>query len=285
MENRDEIIGYVYQTYKYDSFVRLEDNRDVFSNRLNKLIASISERYICNPIIVNEKREIIDGQGRYEARKSLGLPIHYTIAKGATSDDCRRMNRYNTKWSRLDFATSHAKAGKEAYQILLATCEKTKMPVDQVLRLGNHTGSISREKTIAMNAFERGDLVFTEDDAQAAINASNIANEITEAFQFTGRRNDAFYYGVKVMCEWKGYDHNRMVKNCRRLRGTYQQMSTLKDELVELERIYNYQAKNKLFFSDYIRNKGANVRTYDTCYSTYDDVDVSTLKRKRRIAQ
>jgi ParB-like chromosome segregation protein Spo0J len=97
MKNRDEIIGYVYQTYKYDSFVRLEDNRDVFSNRLNKLIASISERYICNPIIVNEKREIIDGQGRYEARKSLGLPIHYTIAKGATSDDCRRMNRYNTK--------------------------------------------------------------------------------------------------------------------------------------------------------------------------------------------
>ena len=128
-------------------------------------------------------------------------------------------------------------------------------------------------------------MIFTEDDAQAAINASDIANEITEALQFTGRRNDAFYFGVKVMCEWEGYDHKRMVKNCRLSRGTYQQMSTLKDELVELERIYNHHAKNKLFFSDYIRNKGANVRTYDTCYSTYDDVDVSTLKRKRRIAQ
>ena len=285
MENRDEIIGYVYQTYRYDSFVRLEDNRDVFSNRLNKLIASISERYICNPIIINEKREIIDGQGRYEARKALKLPIHYTIAIGASSDDCRRMNRYNTRWTKLDFATSHAKAGKKAYQILLNTCERTKMHIDQILRLGNHTGSVSREKSIAMNAFERGDLIFTEDDAQAAINACDIANELTEALQFTGRRNDAFNFGVKVMCEWKGYDHNRMVKNCRRLRSTYQQMSTLKDELIELERIYNYQSKNKLFFSDYIRNKGANVRTYDTCYTSYKDTDVSTLKRKRRKEQ
>ena len=91
-----KVIGQIFEEENYDIFVKLDDNRDVLSGRLNKLIASISERYVLNPIIVNEKFEIIDGQGRYEALKKLNRPIHYIIAPGAASDDCRRMNKYNT---------------------------------------------------------------------------------------------------------------------------------------------------------------------------------------------
>ena len=62
-----KIIGQVFEETNYDAFAKLPDNRDLSPGRLNKLIASISERYILNPIIVNEKMEIIDGQGRLNA--------------------------------------------------------------------------------------------------------------------------------------------------------------------------------------------------------------------------
>ena len=92
-----KIIGNIYEETDYTKFRKLPDNRDVLSNRLTKLEASLSERAILNPIIVNEKMQIIDGQGRYEALKRMGKPIQYVVAKGANSDDCKRMNRYNTK--------------------------------------------------------------------------------------------------------------------------------------------------------------------------------------------
>ena len=133
-----KIIGQIFEEENYDTFHRLNDNRDVLSARLSKLITSISERWILNPIIVNEKMEIIDGQGRFEALKRLNKPIPYIISPGATSEDCRRMNKYNNRWSVLDFANSWSKAGKIAYTILLDTCQKTKLSISYVMRLSNH---------------------------------------------------------------------------------------------------------------------------------------------------
>ena len=55
-----------------------------------------------------------------------------------------------------------------------------------------------------------------------------------------------------------------------------------RDQLVEFERIYNYRSKKggRLYFSDYMRNRGENVRDYSKTYSPYNDTDVSTLKEE-----
>lgn len=275
------VIGQIYEEDNYDAFVRLADNRDVLGARINKLIASISEHYILNPIIVNEKMEIIDGQGRYEACKALGKPIHYIIAAGANSADCRRMNKYNTKWTSLDFAKSYAKSGVSAYIFLLKTCMDTGLPLFRVLRLANHgtNGKGSGQET-AMSAFEKGNLSFDENDVVKVRNIKGVADDVLDALQFSGRTNDAFYTGIKIASETNGYDHSRMIANCRKQRATYVQMSSLSDQLKELERIYNYKARqgSKLYFSDYMRNKGANIRDYSKTYSPYRDTDASTLK-------
>lgn len=272
-----KIIGHIYEEDNYDVFKRLPDNRDVLESRVNKLIASITERYICNPIIVNERMEIIDGQGRFEARKALGLPIHYIIVAGATAEDCRRMNKYNTSWTILDFAKSYAKKGLASYQLLLECCSKTKLSISTVLRLSNH-GVHNNSKSSEMTMFERGELNFTTDDVNTVISVSSKAEDIIRALQFKGRVNEAFRTGMKVVCETSGYDHQRMVKNCEKNRSTYVQMSKLQDQLIEFERIYNNHARGrKLFFSDYMRNRGSNIRDYRNTRSPYDESDVSTL--------
>ena len=160
-----KIIANVYEETDYSVFKRLDDNRDVFESRVKKLIASMTERYILNPIIVNEKMEIIDGQGRFEARKAMDKPIHYIMVHGATSDDCRRMNKYNTSWKALDYAKSYSKAGKVSYINLLDTCKRTGYSIARVLRLTNHGAT----RDSVMNTFETGSLVFSNADIQTAM--------------------------------------------------------------------------------------------------------------------
>ena len=254
----------------------------MFATRIEKLIASMSDRYILNPIIVNEKMEIIDGQGRFEARKAMKKPIHYIIVRGATSDDCRRMNKYNTVWTQLDYARSFEKCGNENYIRLLRVCEITHLTIARVLRLSNHftkTKKATANSPYRMSSFESGELCFTESDAATVKQIKVAADEILEALQFTLRPNDAFYAGLKVCTETPGYEHDRMLRRCREERTSYSQMSNLANQLVEFERIYNkgLSAKNRLYFSDYMRNRGSSVRNYDNNYTAYEDVDISSL--------
>jgi hypothetical protein len=271
-----KIIGQIFQEENYDVFRRLSDNRDVTQGRINKLVASISEKYILNPIVVNERMEIIDGQGRFDALKSLGLPIDYTISYGASSEDCRRMNKYNTKWSTMDFAISFAKSGNPNYIWFVKTCNDAGLSISSVLRLSNKGSA-----TMLNEMFTRGNLKYTVADYETVIKVKGIADEIADALQCNARKNESFYTAVKIVCETKGYDHARMIKNCKSCRSSYAQMASLKDQLKEFERIYNYKVHtgNRLYFSDYLRNKGSNVRDYSNQKTpTSREEDASTLK-------
>lgn len=91
--NYNEAEYKVYTTSDYSIFAHLKENRDVKEQRVKKIRKSIdSVGYIRNPIIVNEKMEIIDGQGRFEVLKEKGYPVEFIIDEGIGVDECRAMN-------------------------------------------------------------------------------------------------------------------------------------------------------------------------------------------------
>ena len=64
----DKKVMNVYSTENYRRFKKLLDNREVTPQRVNQIMKSIRDvGYIVSPIIVNEKYEVIDGQGRLAA--------------------------------------------------------------------------------------------------------------------------------------------------------------------------------------------------------------------------
>lgn len=271
-------IAKIYEEKDYSKFKRLDCNRNVLAKRRDKIMASISEKYILCPIIVNEKYEVIDGQGRFEACKCLGRPIHFFIVPGLTSKDCIRLNKYNESWKAKDFADSYAKGGKTAYKLLLDCCKKTKLTIQIVMRLSNH-GKHTRGRDGEMSPFEKGELNFSEKDYLDVISINEKSNDIIEALQCSSRVSAAFRTSVKIMVETEGYEHDKMLRNCEKMRATYAQASGLEGQLKEFERIYNRGAKNKLYFSDYMRNKGRNVRDYENYayFKKYGEEDASTL--------
>ena len=274
-----KVIGSIYQETDYSVFKKLDDNRDLLAARLNKLVASISVKYVLNPIIVNENMEIVDGQGRFEALKTLKKPIPYIMVRGLNIDDCRRLNRYNSKWSSLDFVKSFAESGNQNYINLLKVSNDLDIPISHIMRMARKTIS-GRGENVLVN----GKLEFTEDDTMNVIHVQHTADDIVTALSWKGRTNDAFRTSVVVLDNDDRYDHARMLKNCAVNRGSYQQMSSVEGQLKEFDRIYNYRVspKNRVYFSDYMRNKGYNARGYDVqaykATNEYFGHNVSTLE-------
>lgn len=106
----------ILETKDYNKFKKLKGNRGITDSRVNKIVSSINKvGYIINPIIVNEKMEIIDGQGRFEALKSLKLPIYYIIIPGIGIEQCISMNINNTNWKLMDYIDSYAELGNQSF--------------------------------------------------------------------------------------------------------------------------------------------------------------------------
>lgn len=271
----------VYETYDYELFKKLDGNREVVQKRKDALIKSFSIRSILNPIIVTTDFEIVDGQGRFEARRFLKLPIQFIVDPNATSEDCQLMNVYNSKWTlnnHIDWFAGNA--GNENYIRLKEYTTRSHHPVKKTLELSGATPYSNGRRN--NNDLTNGNLVFTEEHVKTADKVFNAVDEIREALCYSGTLNDAFYRAVQICIQFEGYDHKRMIQNCAMCRSSYCQMSRLVDQLKEFSRIYNYNRRTKqIFFEDYMRNRGSNVRGYDMDFGNRDRKDVSTLKRRK----
>ena len=86
---RKESAYNVYTTTDYGIFKRLVGNRDIPESRISKIVESIQTiGWVHNPIIVNERMEVIDGQGRLTALQRLKMPVEYIVAEGAGNKEC-----------------------------------------------------------------------------------------------------------------------------------------------------------------------------------------------------
>lgn len=69
------------QTTDYSLFKILPFNRPLIPKYIQKLVTSIQEKNTLsyNPLLVNKKMEVIDGQRRLKAAEILSLPIFYLV--------------------------------------------------------------------------------------------------------------------------------------------------------------------------------------------------------------
>lgn len=94
----------ILQTMDYSKFKKLKGNRNVDPVRVQRIIQSIKKvGYITSPLIVNEDLEVIDGQGRLEALRILGLPVEYIVHENIGIDECISMNINQINWVDRDY--------------------------------------------------------------------------------------------------------------------------------------------------------------------------------------
>ena len=164
MEEREKTYN-VYVTKDYNIFKRLIGNRDIPESRISKIVESIQTiGWVHNPIIVNEKMEVIDGQGRLTALQRLKMPVEYIIAEGAGNKECIYMNMNMVNWKLPDFIKSYAEQGNENYQRLLSLMQRYANGNLDIISTAVYRVSKSKHRDI-----KQGILQLTEEQYRAAV--------------------------------------------------------------------------------------------------------------------
>ena len=164
-EEKIKVAYNVYTTRDYSIFKRLAGNRDIPESRISKIVTSIQEvGWVHNPIIVNEKMEVIDGQGRLTALQRLKMPVEYVIAEGAGNKECIYMNMNMVNWKLPDFVKSYAEQGNENYQRLMILMDKYANGNLNIISTALYR--ISKAK---LNDIKEGTLQLTEEQYKDAV--------------------------------------------------------------------------------------------------------------------
>lgn len=240
-------ISAVYVTEDYSVFKKLEGNRTVMERRKNRIVSSIKERgWIRNPIVVNEKMEVIDGQGRLEALQELGMPVEYVIAEGATIADCIALNVKQTNWTNTDYVKSYAETGNEDYKILLSHYGAHHNLPDTCIN--TIAGKTTSDSGHLLAKLREG--LFKIYDRET----------LNERMEFADRCAEALGYGYGRMRQWcavfkfvfycKKISNELFLDRLNRNRHLVTPCVTTKQMLECLEDVYNYgcSRSNKVYF-------------------------------------
>ena len=106
----------VFITEDLNRFELMRGNRPPNPQHVEQLAKNIEKfGMLCNPILVNEDMQVIDGQHRLLAAKKTGVSIYYIIVKGYNLEQVKALNLKQKNWTKLDFLNSYADMGIEPY--------------------------------------------------------------------------------------------------------------------------------------------------------------------------
>ena len=90
----------------------MDTNRQPNTRIIKKLEKSIKEHGVQIPIIVNDKKQIVDGQHRFWALRKLGYQVPYIISY-TWKEDIHTIEINNTghRWTSMDYANYAAESG------------------------------------------------------------------------------------------------------------------------------------------------------------------------------
>ena len=251
----------IQTTRDYGKFRRLTGNRGVEQKRVDKLVDSIRKiGWISNPIIVNEKMEIIDGQGRFEALKYLGMPIEYHVVKMADGlNVCRMMNNRVKKWDTGNYVDSYAETGTKDYIRVKQLMEYFNVPLEVVImarevKKGVYTGCGKYYRLM-----REGKLTFSEQDFIEVSRILNIYIKYRKPFErFTGRTNNkdrVIMYIIYYAEKYGNVDHDKLAESLMSC-DPQTVYNTSFDRLLEsVQNVYNFNKpkRTRLYFYEEYR--------------------------------
>lgn len=104
----------------YKKFKFYGENRDIQGSHLKNLAKSLQEKNLLkyNPIMVDSKMRIIDGQHRFHVAKELGIPIYYVVVPDALKNDIVLLNSNLRNWRADDYLKYYCSQKLPDYMII-----------------------------------------------------------------------------------------------------------------------------------------------------------------------
>lgn len=232
--------GKILITYDYEIFKRMRGNRIVNNSHVKNLVKSMKEKYLPQPITVNQDMEIIDGQHRFAAAEELNLPIYYQIIHGASIGDVQRLNTNTKDWKGEDYLNMFCERDFDDYLILKHFIKEYKFSLQTTMSLLLNKPSIDRAEK---NDFKHGNFKI-KSVTLAKKNAEKIL-QIKPYYNGWNRR--AFNKAMLILFQNTDYNHPTFIKKLKYCSHMLQHKLNAPIYLATIEEIYNFNSK-----TDYI---------------------------------
>jgi hypothetical protein len=253
----------VVQTRSYSMFKYMNGNRALSEQNIRAIMHQIQQHGQQQPIIVNEKYEIIDGQHRLEACKRLKRPVLFYKKQGATIEHVISTNVVGKKWTTLDYFNRFASEGNENYKrglefiehaqkngfsqtaainIMGGSHRKLAMCADGEIRY-KHPSNVDKKNELydVGNAMQLGHFKCPQmHDLQQIMDAIRLF----EAFPFI--KTKTFVAAFLRVLRVDGFDPQRLKERALRYPSMFTHEPNAKRYLEMFDKVYNYRSKNKL---------------------------------------
>lgn len=226
----------IQTTQDYTLFRRIKGNRNVSQPHVKRLLEAIKndpKTITYNPIVVNSKMEVIDGQHRLEAIKKVDLPVYYIVVDDLGLETVQKLNSVSKMWSPMDYAKSFAENGNEDYRIYIDFKVRFKFNHDVVMQYL----SLNEPMTGAM--FKQGK--FTIPNVARSFELATYLQDLQQFYDRITYRNAA--YGFLIVVQSPNYDHKRMYRQMKNYAHLLNEQPLANDFAREFERIYNYRQR------------------------------------------
>lgn len=233
-------IAAVYETDEYNLFKLLEGNRNI--KHTNKIIKSIKEiGLLMSPILVNDRYEIIDGQGTFMACKALGLPVRYVIQNGIGVKEAQYLNRFQTNWGPDDFIHSYSvgSEARESYMNLTAVMNQfAEYDKTTVIRAAGKSG-LRKYNT---DELKTGNFKMNFDDMNRAIRRLTklrMFNDVMKGMKYIKNWQAAVIYVIALNEERPEISIEQLREGIKVNAGTCDMAKTMKIAIGNIDFCYN----------------------------------------------
>ena len=241
--NPEILVSSNYKIFKF-----MEGNRQVIPIHVKRLKRSFQDNgFLLDPILVNDKHEIIDGQNRFTALSELGWPIYYIKVYNYGLEEVKVLNQNQQKWKPTEHLDSFVVQGHPNYvtfkkfmndfpKFSFATCVKILSGIRS-----NKSETIDGYRARSKD-FESGDFEIPN------IKKSYIvAKKIMDFESYFEKFHDTrFVITMLGLFEHPNYDHDEMLKKMRAQPHALE-VCRNQDKYKELiEEIYNYKRREKV---------------------------------------
>jgi len=231
----------ILSTNKYNKFKLHQKNRKINYSKVEKLAAAIDKNNLLPiyPIVVSPKFEILDGQHRFEAAKSVKADVYYIISDiNYGIENVADSNNFQSHWKLEDYINYYVADGKEPYIKLTELAKKYKA---QITYVSNIHGIAKITQQIKDGSYQFPNY---QETITMLRDAKAIGVELD--FKFWYRRD--FLRAITYINKVNGYSKLRMQQKLIAHKEMLVRCFTAEDYIKLLESIYNLNSIQTLRF-------------------------------------
>jgi len=250
VQNTNEV-NKVYKTSNLSIFKQIDGNRVPNLQHIKRLVYSINKYGMkCNPILVNEKMEVIDGQHRLMAAQEAQSFVYYIIVKGYTLSEVHTLNLNQKNWSKSDYMEGYANMGVQSYVKLREfTLKNTDFSFSNCLALCSNEAKThaylgTQHERTAKHVFEEGTWIGKDFNL-----AQDWANKIRMVgTYYNGYDRTIFVRAFIPLLSNDKFDFNEFMHKLRLQPSALVDCANSEQYRTVIEDIYNWRSRNKISF-------------------------------------